>query len=245
VIDLTDKASLYNIFHIKKPNGKYRTIYAPCDQLKAEQRAIASRLDIIQLSEHAYGFRAGVCIADATRQHVGKDWVITMDIYNFFPSITSDMMPFLTDYEKEVVTLRGRLVQGSPCSPVISNIIMLGVDEEFGRHFNELGIEYSRYADDMTISGAGKPSWQYVNYIGEHLLKIGLRLNREKIKFMFKNEQQKVLGLRLNDKISVDRTTRKRLRAKVVQKNLTISDRGMLSFIKSVNPDQYYNILGL
>ena len=91
-----------------------------------------------------------------------------MDIKDFFPSITSEiikdtfshLLSFDTDEEKEkileliseICTYEGVLPQGVPTSPVISNIVMTRIDQRITKYCQILGITYTRYADDMLFS---------------------------------------------------------------------------------------------
>src|SRR5207253_493823 len=49
------------------------------------------------------------------------------------------------------------LPQGSPCSPVISNLIAHVLDTHLVRLASRVGCTYSRYADDLTFSTNKKP----------------------------------------------------------------------------------------
>jgi retron-type reverse transcriptase len=243
MLDLTCKKKLYNIYSRKKPNGKVRIIYAPCIELKTEQKLLSRKLESFVVSEYCYGFKKGSSTTGAAEMHIGKKWIIKLDIKDFFPSIRKEMLTFLDDYEKELSTYNNRLVQGSPCSPIISNIVMTESDEFLYHNLYKLGIAYSRYADDITISGNDAPKWEYVQMVSTELSKRGFRINQEKVRFLFSNECQDVLGIIVNDKLSVDRRTRHTLRAKIHQENLNSSDNGMLAFINSVNQEQYHKLV--
>ncbi|MBQ4796923.1 RNA-directed DNA polymerase, partial [Pectobacterium versatile] len=45
-----------------------------------------------------------------------------------------------------------KLPQGSPCSPVITNLILVSLDRRLSNLCNSVGCTYTRYADDITIS---------------------------------------------------------------------------------------------
>ena len=242
MIDLSNKKSLYRIYPIRKSNGKLRWIYAPCEELKIEQKKLSKKLESFSVSEYCHGFKKGSCISDAARIHVNKKWIIKIDIKDFFPSITSKNLTFLSEYERELATLDNRLVQGSPCSPIISNIIMYDSDEFFHLEFQKLDVAYSRYADDITISGNNDFSWDLVNMVSAELSRKGFRVNQNKVEVMFKNVSQDVLGIKVNHKLSIKKDLRKILRAKIHQNNLSISDNGMLAFINSVNTEQFLKL---
>lgn len=239
MLDLRNKSKLYYTFKLKKPNGKFRTICAPCEALKKEQKKIVHKLSKFRLSDSCYGYRKGLSIKDAADMHVNKDWIVTIDVANFFPSIKSDMLWFLCDYEKEVATLKGSLVQGSPSSPIISNIVMRGLDERFSKYFTSLNISYSRYADDICISGFDRLDMKHVHFIESLLKSKGFKVNKEKVNIMFKKDRQEVLGLVLNDCLSVDRAKRRKLRARIHQGFKDNKTDGMLSYIWSINKSQF------
>ena len=80
---------LYTTFSISKKTGGKRTIEAPVDRLKAMQKWILDEiLASFSASEYATGFRKNYSIVDNAKKHVGKDLVITIDVKDFFPSIT-------------------------------------------------------------------------------------------------------------------------------------------------------------
>ena len=91
----TTSQSFNNCFYIKstvlKKNGKNRVIYAPSDKLKEYQKEISNILesgfsDILN-SSHIMGFVKQKSIVDNATKHLGKDWVINIDIKDFFPNI--------------------------------------------------------------------------------------------------------------------------------------------------------------
>jgi len=247
MISLENKNSLYSIFSRKKKDGKKRIIHAPCLELKQEQRKLMLSLQKREwISEHCYGFKKGSSISSAASNHIGKDWILNIDIKNFFPSINENMLSFLDEYEKELATLNGTVVQGSPCSPIISNIILRELDEEISNIFGWINVNYSRYADDIVLSGYGRPNVKsYIHIIRCHLKLLGFEIKDSKIDYSYKHKAQKVLGINVNNGLSVNRKLRKKLRAIIHQDNLTEKDIGTLAFINSVNQNQYSKLYGL
>ena len=237
MIDLTNKKSLYQIYKKKKPSGKFRIIYAPNEELKSEQKVLAKRLSSVYAPPSCvYGYVEGRSSSDLAKCHVRKDWIVTIDIVDFFPSISKEMLLAvgLSEYEAEVASFRGKCVQGSACSPVISNMIMKSVDNILCNVFLGQSITYTRYSDDIQISGYGKPCWHNVKLIEGYLKATGFKINEEKIKFMFKNQRQEVLGICVNDKVSVSRKLRSQLKFRASRGMLSASDEGMISYINGV-----------
>lgn len=239
MIDLSNKRSLYRIYKKKKPNGKFRVIYAPQGELKEAQKKLAAKLGVIyEPPSCVYAYVSGRSTRDLAECHLGKDWLITIDLKDFFPSIKKDMVLSLqgiSEYEADLATYDGSCVQGSPCSPIISNMYMKDHDEAFLVLFARLGITYTRYSDDIQLSGFGRPSWQLINIIRQPLRhELKLELNEKKIKFMFKNQRQEVLGICVNDKLSVNRKLRSQLKFRASRGMLDQTDEGRLGYIRGI-----------
>ena len=78
----------YKTFSIKKKSGKLRTINAPCAGLKVFQTCLNFILQIFyQPNANACGFVPGRSIADGAKKHVGKNYVLNIDLKDFFDSI--------------------------------------------------------------------------------------------------------------------------------------------------------------
>ena len=81
-------AKRYKIFSIKKKSGKLRTINAPCAGLKVFQTCLNYVLQsFYQPNANACGFVPGRSIADGARKHVGKKYVLNIDLKDFFDTI--------------------------------------------------------------------------------------------------------------------------------------------------------------
>src|SRR5947209_1600224 len=138
-------ASKYTAFEIPKRSGGRRAIKAPTEKLKNLQRRLADLLqDCMQEIEEArkvedfiaHGFKRDRSIITNARQHRKRRWVFNLDLENFFPSINfgrvrgfliKDRNFALNDKVATVIAQIAchddSLPQGSPCSPVISNLV--------------------------------------------------------------------------------------------------------------------------
>lgn len=121
------------------------------------------------------------------------------------------------------------LPQGSPCSPVISNLVAHAMDMHIVRLAARVGCTYTRYADDLTFSTNKKafppeiavPSETepHVWLLGSHLQEIidhsDFRVNASKTRMQYRDSRQDVTGLVVNQKINIRREYRHTVRAMV------------------------------
>ena len=78
----------YRTFHIKKKSGALRTINAPSKGLKLIQTQLNYIFQTLyDANENACGFVPGRSIADGARKHVGKKFVLNIDLKDFFDSV--------------------------------------------------------------------------------------------------------------------------------------------------------------
>lgn len=157
----------YRNFKIKK-GKKTRQIQAPRVALKVVQRWIGAHLSAsVELPDCIYGFVQGRSVVGAAKIHCDATWVYSLDIRDFFSSTTSDqVLGALTSlgYAEHgatlitrLCTLNARLPQGSPASPVLSNLVFTPFDIQLQDIAKAENIRYTRYADDIVFSGQGEP----------------------------------------------------------------------------------------
>lgn len=160
------RSRYYRHFTIPKGRG-VREIHAPRVGLKLIQKWLSVRLSQFWGErEGVYGFVVGRSHVDAAAQHCGSDWVLSCDIENFFPS-TSERFVIQSlesiGYGHNSAVLiasltcyQGGLAQGSPLSPILSNICFSPLDIKFLALRDTLSGNYTRYADDVVFSGHGE-----------------------------------------------------------------------------------------
>lgn len=161
---------------IPKPQGGTRQLGIPTVIDRLVQQAISQVLTRIydpSFSENSYGFRPHRGAYHALRRASGylaegKDVIVDIDLEKFFDKVNHDRLMWLLGTrigDKKVLSLirqflktgimRGGLVeqriqgtpQGSPLSPLLSNIVLDELDQELHRR----GLSFVRYADDMLI----------------------------------------------------------------------------------------------
>jgi RNA-directed DNA polymerase len=166
VLDNTDH------YFVRKSNGELREVWKPKYKLKTIQKWILKNiLNEIKVLECAHGFvkNKSILTNAETHQHKEPFWVFSTDIKDFFPSIQYYEINKIfmgIGYSNEVseafsvlTTIQGKLAQGFPTSPMLSNLFLRDIDEEFQQIASRHHIRYSRYADDITFSGVQKKGY--------------------------------------------------------------------------------------
>jgi hypothetical protein len=196
----------YREFVIRK-GKKQRLISAPKVALKLFQSWIGSHLSrSIEFSECVYGFVPGRNgVIEAASKHCEALWVYSLDLRDFFPSISADRVgPSLVNigyssnaaaFITSLCTLNGALPQGSPASPVLSNLVFTNTDLALLEIATQEGVRYTRYADDLVFSGLGAVPLSLQDRVRACLLEHGWTIATEKEKLVALPNRLKVHGL--------------------------------------------------
>lgn len=220
-----ERSQLYHSFSIPKKSGGFRHIDAPGTELKTAHYALKNLLEgMFSASHHtaAYAYVKGRCHVDALRRHQENEsnWFLKTDFSDFFGSITeefvhrmlSEIYPFNLVYQTEkgreeirkAIELcfhRGGLPQGTPMSPMLTNLIMIPMDHRIAQVLSKTGFVYTRYADDMLISSKSEfvPERMVavINVILEEF-KAPFAIKKEKTRYGSRKGSNWNLGLMLN-----------------------------------------------
>lgn len=245
--------SFYRSFKIKKANGKMRTISEPLPDLKYVQSWVLENiLEQCPVSVYAKAFVKGRSIKSNARFHRSQPVVVTMDIKDFFPSITvfdvhdiflnMGYLDKLSWFLANLCCYNKVLPQGAPTSPYLSNIRLINFDNEIDSYIKKKGIRYTRYADDLTFSGDFNPH-TLIHDISVMLYKNGFRLNASKTRVARKNTRQEVTGIVVNSHMQVSKKKRRNIRQQVYY----IEKYGLdshLDFIKETRSHYLNHLLG-
>ncbi|MCS4162214.1 retron-type reverse transcriptase [Salinibacter ruber] len=221
------RASMYETFELPKRRGGTRTISSPNQPILFLQHAfLRVCTHLFPRHDCAHGFERGRSHISNAAQHVGKEWVYSLDIENFFPTIhwgrvngmlqthpvnaSSDVARILAN----LCTNDGCLPQGAPTSPILSNLLCRKLDSRLFRWARDNGYTYTRYADDLTFStNQDRFSEGDRAFIKEILLDEGFTVNKEKERLMPSHTRQMVTGLIVNEKLNVPSEFLRGLRA--------------------------------
>lgn len=207
---------------IPKPGGKgVRLLGIPIINDRVLHMAIKIVLEPIldpEFSDSSFGFRPGKNQQQAVHQaqkivQSGKEFVVDIDLSKFFDRINHDrLIHRLKGHIQDTrilkligMILRGGImidgvktpseegsVQGSPLSPLLSNVVLDELDKELEKR----GLEFCRFADDCNIfartqRGAERIMTSIKKFIEN---KLRLKVNEEKSKTRKSNEV-KFLGM--------------------------------------------------
>lgn len=229
----------YTSFEIPKRSGGSRLIKAPVPQLRLLQRRLANVLYICldQIEKNgtgrrsfAHGFERNRSIVTNASLHKRRRYVLNLDLEDFFPSINFGRVRgfFIKDkhfaLHQKVATVVAQIAchdnelpQGSPCSPIVSNLIGHLLDSRLAGFAKAHKCTYSRYADDITFSTnrkefppelaapvPGVPSqWQLGAPLVSKIEGSGFRVNVKKTRMQYRGSRQVVTGLLVNEKVNV------------------------------------------
>jgi len=195
---------------IEKPDGGVRRLGIPTVQDRFIQQAITQALTPLfepRFSEHSYGFRPGRSAHQAVKQaqeyvQAGYEWCVDLDLEKYFDRVNHDILMARTARivkNKRVLKLiraylesgmmdngvvMGReegVPQGSPLSPLLSNIMLDDLDKELEKR----GHKFVRYADDCNIylktPRAGERVMESVKGFLEKKLKLKVNPRKSKV----------------------------------------------------------------
>jgi RNA-directed DNA polymerase len=108
------------------------------------------------------------------------------------------------------------LPQGAPTSPALANLAAFSLDRRMAGMAARLGARYTRYADDLVLSGgAGLASHspRLIETVAEIAREEGFRLNEQKTRVMSRAGRQQVAGVVVNEHPNVRRASYDELKA--------------------------------
>ena len=249
---------------IPKPNGGERKLGIPTALDRLIQQALHQVLSPIfepTFSEHSYGFRPGRNAHQAVRaaqRHVrgGHGWVVDLDLESFFDRVNHDLLmrrvgekvedrrvlKLIRRYLKAGMMVDGLqsprregTPQGGPLSPLLSNVLLNGLDRELQRR----GHRFVRYADDVVIHVRSKRAGQRVLASVTRYVETALKLRVSETKSAVARPSQRTfLGYRIDHRgvLCISVKSRVRLIGKLRQLLRRARGRSLRHTIEVLNP---------
>ena len=268
---LNNVSGHYQEFWMRKRSGGYRMISAPDKDLQAIQSTIYSRIlsSVTIVHPAAVGFRCGRSVVDNAAPHLGKRYVLKMDIHDFFGSIrrprvrqTFKKIGYPENVSKvlgALCCLHRHLPQGAPTSPALSNIVGYEMDRKLAALAAEYGVTYTRYADDLTFSGDVFPKEQIIPQVKRIIRDEKFEPNHKKTHFMNQSSRKIITGVSVASgvKLTIPKSKKREIRKNVyfiLTKGLAEHQRrigshdpaylkrliGMLCYWRAIEPDNTY-----
>jgi RNA-directed DNA polymerase len=217
------------VFHSKKT-------YSPSKKLKMIQQFLNHFIiSFMAINENvAFAYRPNISVYDAVYPHRTNKYFYTTDIKSFFTSINQHKIRKVFEenilnykieksdilkYENrilDIITYRDILPIGSPCSPKLSNAVLLEVDNEIKNYCDNNKIIFTRYSDDFIFSSNEKELLVNMKENIKLLLEkndFTLNEKKDKIQRLGSSSRVKILGLIIAPKglITLDKSLKSNL----------------------------------
>ena len=221
----------YIEFKIPKKKGKPRLICQPNAELMKIQRRLNLYFQAIyefHIPSCVHGFvsksnTANRSIVTNAKPHIGKKNILVIDLKDFFTTIRAKRVKNLFiswGINDEIAstlallcTYKGTLPMGAPTSPIVSNLCSYELDMKLMRFCELNQVTYSRYADDLTFSSNGNISDELIQSLIQMIRENGFEINYKKLRRIGSHRKQKITGIIVNEKLSVERKLKKKIRA--------------------------------
>jgi RNA-directed DNA polymerase len=232
-------AGKYTTFSVPKKCGGTREINAPTPRVKALQKRLATLLSdcVTELEQNgsrrralSHGFKPRHSIITNAKNHRNKRYVFNVDLEDFFPSFNFGRVRgfFIKNQDfalqekvatviAQIACFNNQLPQGSPCSPIITNLIGHILDVELAGLAKRYRCDYSRYADDLTFStnqkvfpeevaralDADSGTWLPGDKLLRAIKRNRFSVNDKKTRMQLRGSRQVATGLVVNAKVNV------------------------------------------
>lgn len=266
-----NKSQHFETFQLPKRSGGYRTITAPNDDIKLAYTQIKNDLlNKLKVLTHqnAWAYTVYRSTYHAVQQHQRNEsqWFLKIDIKKFFDNCSQELIktqlnkiyPFylnkeLTEELAKFATLDDQLPQGTPLSPLLTNILMVPFDHHFSQYCKNNDLIYTRYADDIIISSKQTFSFKHILHKIDEIMEehhYNFKINTKKTRYGSRNGRNWNLGLMLNkdNQITLGHEYKRQLKViihKIYHQELPYQDPhyiGLVAYLKQIEP-MYYNHL--
>jgi hypothetical protein len=203
-----------------------------------QTKVLHDLLDKVPCHSAAHGFAMGRSILTNARPHVGQQVVLRFDLKNFYTTVrfarvvaiyrslgysrevsiwlallTTSSVPANFSFQSQgpyviLDYLRRHLPQGAPTSPTLANLSAFGLDARLSGFARSFGMNYTRYADDLTFSGSEISESTLcivIPLIQQIIREERFVVNKDKTRILRAHQRQTVTGVVVNQKPNVAR----------------------------------------
>jgi RNA-directed DNA polymerase len=251
----------YRVYFLDKKSGGKREIAQPSRTMKAVQSWILRKiLYRLSSSQNSKGFEIGESILSNATPHIGAHVLLNIDLEDFFHSVPASHVYSIfhsIGYNKlisqkltSLCTYKGRLPQGAPTSPKLSNLACQRLDSRIQGYAGPKGIIYTRYADDITLSAFNESKIRKAKPMIEKIvLDEGFSINHKKTKLCGTRKRKEITGLIVTaNGVGIGREVYRKMRAEIYTMFNSDSSKlphinGWLAYIKSVDATNYARLI--
>lgn len=229
---------VFSKFKLTSKNGKVRDIIAPHDKIKVELQKMNRLLQKVYDNRNRgvqVAYKRGMSVKTNACRHKNHKYVFNIDIKDFFPSCSRDLVRKYTnflfkgninrDYVEEeflnTILIDDALFIGSPISGTLANAILSGSITYLNRICKKYGMTVSVYADDISFSSNKFITKEYIYDMIAHVfekyeLDSSFKINESK-SVGFSGSRRKITGVAINDKneLTIPRRYYRELRSKI------------------------------
>ncbi len=249
---IASPSSFYREFKVSKKSGGTRTINSPYPSLAVIQSNIQNNLLFcFESNSSAYAYVKGKSAIDHARIHVNGEELLKLDIKDFFPSISRQMVfeslqrngakADVCLYISLLCILNCGLPQGACTSPTLSNLVFSPIDVRLTGLASFFGLKYSRYADDLAFSGGRIPR-DLSSLVGDILLEYGFYLNHKKTQLKLAGKKKIITGVSISSgQVRAPKSFKRELRAQIYELERNIAN---LARLPNFDPLIYERLIG-
>ena len=250
---LVNKKKYYRHFKVPKKSGGFREVSSPRTYLKIILLYIKTYLfSDIKVHGSVHSYRKGRSFLTNAQEHVGQEYVLNIDLESYFSSINifkvrkvlenNGFSPSSVKLLLALCTLENVLPQGAPTSPIISNAAFYKIDSSMYEYCRKRKLNYTRYSDDITISGESKSAIQKAKTRLIVMIEgADFKVNKKKTRLMPYHKRQQVTGVVVNEITTPSRDIMRKIRAKfnnafkskLIDKETRNQLRGYISYLSA------------
>ncbi|NLW84456.1 MAG: RNA-directed DNA polymerase [Phycisphaerae bacterium] len=230
LIDVAENTERYYRDFKRNVKGKDRDLVMSINPLAMLQRRILDRiLHRLPISDYAYGAIKGRSILDNAKKHSNSLFIAKFDVKSFYPSVRyqkiydffmgQECAPDVSRILTLLTTRKYSLPLGTSTSPMLADQVIQPLDKRICGMAAKAGLKYTRYVDDITISGS-YPVEQFTDLVIEIIRQNGFKVKQSKIDVYAPGDGKEriICGVRVqNGKVSASTDYIKTLRGELLK----------------------------